>query len=115
VLDDELSAALEQVEQAGRTGRSVELVVLLDSNHREHPSLGAQCVASFGHSFFFGEQGNASRVPLVVAGNLGQSHATTLVSDEFRSVAVQPPVGGAAFGSPAAGARCCPNQAIIAW
>ena len=102
MLDDELRPALEHVEEAGRAIGSVEFVVLLDSNHREHPSLRAQSIAGFGHGFFFGEQGDASRVPLVVGGDLGKCDATTLVSNEIRPFAPHPL------------ARCCPNQAIIA-
>jgi hypothetical protein len=86
VLDDELTTTVEQVEQANGSVRPLESVVLVDSHHRKHSSLGAESIAGFRHRLLVGKQGNAGLAPFFAAGDLGQRHWTD--PSRRRSVAV---------------------------
>jgi hypothetical protein len=64
VVDDELKATLEQVQQTRFAVRTVEDVVFLDSHHRQPSTLGVQRVSRPGGGFFLGEQLLARNQPL---------------------------------------------------
>jgi len=64
VVDDELAAALEQVEQSHAAVRAFEAVRLLDLDHRQPPTFDAQLVSRSGSRFLLGQQLLASHQPL---------------------------------------------------
>src|SRR5262249_51452698 len=45
MVDDELAAAFEQIEQAALAARSLKLIILLDLHHRQAPALRVDPVA----------------------------------------------------------------------
>src|SRR5262249_13314639 len=55
VVDEELPATVEQVDEGGLSARSVELVFLLDSHHRLAASLSRKGVALPRHRLLLGE------------------------------------------------------------
>ena len=72
VVDDQLPATLEHVEQTHGAVRAVEHVVLLDLDHGEVAALGVERVALLGHVLLFGEQCGPSGEPLVSGGDAGR-------------------------------------------
>src|SRR5271165_3860729 len=64
-IDDQLAAALEQIEQAYLALGSVEFVLLLDGNPRHPPTLGGQRVTGAGQFLLFHEQLLARSLPLL--------------------------------------------------
>src|SRR5882672_354479 len=64
-IDDQLTAALKQVEQANNTLGPIELVLLLD-RHPRHPStLGGQRITGTGQSFLLHEELLPRSLPLL--------------------------------------------------
>jgi hypothetical protein len=63
--DDQLAAAFEQVEQRRGAVGSLEHVLLLDRDHRQHAALHVQRVAAAGQLLLLGQQLLASGQPLV--------------------------------------------------
>ena len=72
-VDDQLTAALEQVEQAHRAVGPVELVLLLHGEPRHPPAFGGQRVAGAGQLLLLDEQLLARGVPLLCATRSGVS------------------------------------------
>jgi len=66
VVDDQLPAAVEEVEQRRLAVRSVEDVFLVDPDHRESASLGVQPVSGAGEVLLLGEQPLTRDQPLVM-------------------------------------------------
>jgi hypothetical protein len=64
-VDDQLAAAVEQVDQARRSVRAHERVVLLDGHHRHPPTLGGDRVAGASQLLLLHQQFVASGLPLV--------------------------------------------------
>src|SRR5438105_9911216 len=64
-VDDQLTAALEQVEQASFALGSVELIVLLHSEPWHSPALGRQRVTGAGQGLFLYEQLLSRSLPLL--------------------------------------------------
>jgi hypothetical protein len=64
-VDDQLTAALEQVEQAHSALGSVELVLLLHGQPRHPPALGGQRVTGAGQLLLLHEQLLARSLPLL--------------------------------------------------
>ena len=64
-VDDQLTAAVEQVEQARLALGSVELVLLLHGQPRHPPTLGGQRVTGAGQLLLLHEQLLARRLPLL--------------------------------------------------
>ena len=64
-VDDQLTAPLEQVEQARRAVRALEAVVLLDGHPRHPAALGGQRVAGAGQLLLLDQQLLARGLPLL--------------------------------------------------
>jgi hypothetical protein len=64
-VDDQLTATLEQVEQARFALGSVELVLFLNSQPRHPPTLGRQRVTGAGQLFLLHEQLLKRSLPLL--------------------------------------------------
>src|ERR1700751_3171831 len=64
-VDDQLAAALEEVEEAGFAVGAVELVQLLDGHPWHAPTLGGEGIALAGELFLFGQQVLASGEPFI--------------------------------------------------
>src|ERR1700692_865367 len=64
-IDDQLTAALEQVEQAYLTLGSVELVLLVHSQPRHAPAFGGERVTGAGQGLLFHEELLAHSLPLL--------------------------------------------------
>src|SRR5436305_2045557 len=80
VVDDQLGAVLEQVDESDRAVRTVEGVVLLDLDHGQVTALHVEGVALPGQVLLLGEQVEARRQPLVPCGDLGKAHRGLLTS-----------------------------------
>jgi hypothetical protein len=65
VVDEQLSAALEQIEQGRLAVRALEDVGLVDENPRQPAAVGGERIACARGFLFPGEQLVASRLPLV--------------------------------------------------
>jgi hypothetical protein len=65
VVDDQLAAAIEQIEQGRLAVRALEDVLLLDPDHREPASLCGKRVARSGEFLLLGQQFLAGCKPLV--------------------------------------------------
>src|SRR5216683_3994802 len=65
-IDDQLTAALEQVEQGNLALGSVELVLLVHSQPRHPPAFGAKRVTGAGQSLLLHEELLARSLPLLV-------------------------------------------------
>jgi hypothetical protein len=74
VLDGELTPPLEQVEQADLSVRAVELVVLVDPDHREPATLCVECVALACQSLLLHEELLPGVLPLIAGNDFGQAH-----------------------------------------
>jgi hypothetical protein len=66
VVDEQLSAALEQIEQGGLAVRALEHVRLVDEDARQPATLGGERIACARGFLFLGEELVASRLPLVL-------------------------------------------------
>src|ERR1035438_18361 len=76
-IDDQLSAALEQVEQANLTLGPVELVLLLH-RHPRHPStLSGQRITGMGQGLLFYEELLPRSLPLLLRHDRGCLHRDT--------------------------------------
>src|SRR5919198_1840174 len=64
-VDDQLTTALEQVEQRHRARRPFELVLLLDCHPRHPPTLGGQRVTGAGQLLLLHEELLARRLPFM--------------------------------------------------
>jgi len=64
-IDDQLMAAVEQVEQSRLARRPVELILLLHGQPRHPPTLGRQRVTGAGQGLFLHEQLLVRSVPLL--------------------------------------------------
>ena len=62
-VDDQLTPAVEQVEQAGRTAGPVEQVVLLDRHPRHPPALCGQRITGAGELLLLHQQFLAGGCP----------------------------------------------------
>ena len=69
-VDDQLTAALEEVEQARFAPGAFEFVLLLDRDPGHAPALGSQRVALAGEVFLLGEQLLAGGKPFVLRHDL---------------------------------------------
>src|SRR3981189_908959 len=69
-VDDQLTAALEQVEQARFAFRPVELVLLLHGQPRHPPTLGGQCVTGAGQGLLLHQHLLARSFPLLRRNNV---------------------------------------------
>ena len=76
-----LSPAVEELEQAGLAVGALELIVILDLDHRQPAPVGVDGVTEAGELLLPGQQILAGRTPLVAGGNVGQSHAVLLSAD----------------------------------
>jgi hypothetical protein len=56
VVEEQLSAPLEQLRQRGLAGRTVEDVVLVDADHRQPSALGRERVPRPGGVLFLGKE-----------------------------------------------------------
>src|SRR5207244_10553359 len=74
VIEEQLPAPLEQVEQAGLAVRAVEGVVLVDPDHRQSATLGGEGVACTGGFLFFGKQRVPGCLPLRRGDDRGTVH-----------------------------------------
>jgi hypothetical protein len=63
VVNDELRAPFEQIEQISLAVRSLEHIVLVDPDHRQPAALRGQRVSRAGSCFFLHEQLLASGIP----------------------------------------------------
>ena len=64
-VDDQLTASLEQVEQARRAVRALKGVVLLHGHSRHPPALGGQRVAGAGQLLLLHQQFLARGLPFL--------------------------------------------------
>lgn len=64
VVDDELMATLEQVQQARLAVRTLEDIILLDQDHWQSAALGVQRITTTGEFLLLGEQLLARSEPL---------------------------------------------------
>jgi len=65
VLVDQLTAAIEQLDQTHLAVRPLEAVVLLDAHHRQPAAVGAQRVAHLRELLLPRQQCSARNQPLV--------------------------------------------------
>src|SRR6476619_3624558 len=65
-IDDQLTAALEQIEQANLALGSIELVLLVYSQPRHPPALGGQRVTGAGQGLLLDEELLARSLPLLL-------------------------------------------------
>src|ERR1700740_3384833 len=65
-VDDQLTAALEQIEQAYLALGTVELVLLVHGHPRNPPAFGRQRVTGAGQGFLLHEQLLARSLPLLL-------------------------------------------------
>src|SRR4051794_4961773 len=77
-VDDELAAALEQVDEARRPVRALEAVVLLDGHPRHAAALGGERVAGARVLLLFHEQVPAGLLPLLRGNDGRQVHSFSL-------------------------------------
>jgi len=77
-VDDQLTAAVEQVEQAHLTLGPVELVLFLHGQPRHPPTLGGQRVTSAGQGLLLHEERLARRLPLLHRHDRGCFHCEML-------------------------------------
>src|SRR6266446_4895658 len=73
-VDDQLTAALEQIEQAYLAFGSVELVLLVHSQPRHPPAFGGQRVTGAGQGLFLHEELLARSLPLLLRHDRGCVH-----------------------------------------
>src|ERR1700730_7772320 len=73
-IDDQLTAALEQIEQAYLALGSVELVLLVHSQPRHPPAFGGERVTGAGEGLFLHEEFLARRLPLMLRHDRGCVH-----------------------------------------
>src|SRR6266496_2820358 len=73
-IDDQLSAALEQVEQANLTRRPFELVVLLHRRPRHPATLSGQCITGVSEGLLLHEHLLACSLPLLLRHDRGRLH-----------------------------------------
>ncbi len=78
VVERELAAPFEQVEQAHLPIRTFEAVVLGDLVHRLAPALGGQPVALAHVGLLTGQQLLVGKLPLLLGNNLGKVHRRLL-------------------------------------
>jgi hypothetical protein len=78
-VDDQLATALEQVEQARRALRPVELVLLLHRQPRHPPALCGQRVPGVGQLLLLHEQLLARGLPLLRGHDRGCLHCSLLL------------------------------------
>src|SRR2546430_10114085 len=77
-VDDQLTAAVEQVEQARLAFGAVELVLLLHGHPRHPPTLGGQRVTGVGQLLLLHEQLLARSLPLLRRHDRGCIHGGLL-------------------------------------
>src|SRR5205823_864401 len=77
-IDDQLTAALEQIEQANLALGSLELVLLLYSQPRHPPTLGGQRVTGAGESLLLHEKLLPRGLPLLLR-HRGRFHRDMLL------------------------------------
>ncbi|KAF5406830.1 MAG: hypothetical protein Udaeo2_30980 [Candidatus Udaeobacter sp.] len=82
-IDDQLTATIEQVEQAHLALGPIELVLLLHSQPRHPPTLGGQCVTSVGQFLLLHEQLLACSFPLLRRPDSGVIHLVLFLFDFF--------------------------------
>src|ERR1700722_15773016 len=70
-IDNQLRAALEQIEQAYLTSRSVELVLLVHRQPRHAPAFGRQRITGTRQSLFLHEELLARSFPLLLRHDRG--------------------------------------------
>src|SRR5260370_11198611 len=73
-IDDQLPAALEQVEQASLALGPLEFVRLLDGHPRHPPAFGGQCVTGAGQGLLLREELLARSLPLLLRHDRGCVH-----------------------------------------
>src|ERR1700688_677347 len=73
-IDDQLTPALEQIEQAYLALGSVELVLLVDSKPRHPPAFGGQRVTGMGQGLLLHEELLARSLPLLLRHDRGGVH-----------------------------------------
>ena len=73
-IDDQLTAALEQIEQAYLALGSVELVLLVHSQPRHPPAFGGQRVTGAGQGLLLHEELLARSLPLLLRHDRGCVH-----------------------------------------
>src|SRR5690242_8161417 len=76
-VDDQLTAALEQVEQAYPAPGSVELILLVHSQPWHPPSFGGQRVTRAGEGLFLDQQLLARSLPLLLRHDRWRLHRET--------------------------------------
>src|SRR5918996_6493321 len=84
VVEEQLPAPLEEVEQARRAVPAVEDVVLIDPDHRQTATLGGECVSCPGGFLFLGKEGLPRCLPLRLGDDGGKVHSTPL-DDSYSS------------------------------
>ncbi len=80
-VDDQLTAAVEQVEQAGLAVRPLEHIVLLHGHPRHAPALGGQRVACACVFLLLHEHPLARRLPFPGRNDRGLLHREPLAYD----------------------------------
>src|ERR1700722_10325008 len=73
-IDDQLRAALEQINEAYLTVRSVERVIRVDSYPRHAAAFGGQCIARTREGFLFHKELLARGLPLLLRYDRGSLH-----------------------------------------
>src|SRR5712691_9490460 len=84
-INDQLPAALEQIEQAYLALGSVELVLLVHSLPRHPPALGGQRVTGAGQGFLLHEELLARSFPLLLRHDRGGRSSRDSGSQSFWS------------------------------
>ena len=77
-IDDQLPAALKQIEQANLAVGSVELVLLLDRHPRHPPTFGGHCVTGVHQGLLFYEKLLPRSLPLLLRHDRGCLHLEML-------------------------------------
>lgn len=64
VIEDELAATVEEIDQADRAMFSLECVGLVDLHHRQAATFGGERIAGSGGRFLLDQKGVAGGLPL---------------------------------------------------
>ena len=109
MVDDQLRAALEQVEQRQRAARAFELVGLCDLDHRQLTTLGVEPVALAGEVLLLLQQVAPGGGPLVLRDDLRQAHGHSFGPGTKHQFPIRPPSTRGLIGAEPRGTSLSPH------
>jgi hypothetical protein len=90
LVDDELVAAVEKVQQRDGAVRAVELVAVAEGDHRQPPPAGGQRIELAGGPLLRDEQLVAGLLPLLRGDDLWFLHTCRFCSDPLTFLVASP-------------------------